>query len=145
MFVLRQQHFDAFAADAKTRFMDDMVAHLKERFPDECEKMGEPALRARITDGTARAAKYGIVAERDVATFVRFTFGIRPDFDTSPETKWAQPILQRKNIAAANRLEEIKIEARRHRMDEAAAAAEAACAAEAAANKNAMASLPEDA
>lgn len=145
MFVLRQQHFDAFAADAKTRFMDDMVADLQQRFPDECEKMGEPALRARITDGTARAAKYGIVADRDVATFLRYTFGIRADFDTAPETKWAQTILARKNIAAANRLEQIKEEARRQRMDAAAAAAEAACAAEAAANAKAMAFIPGDA
>lgn len=125
--------------------MDDMVADLQQRFPDECEKMGEPALRARITDGTARAAKYGIVADRDVATFLRYTFGIRADFDTAPETKWAQTILARKNIAAANRLEQIKEEARRQRMDAAAAAAEAACAAEAAANAKAMAFIPGDA
>lgn len=145
MFVLRQQHFDAFAADAKARFMEDMVAHLQARFPDECEKMGAAALRARITDGTARAEKHGIVANRDVATFLRFTFGIRADFDTAAETKWAQPILARRNIAAANRLEQIKEEARRQRMDAAAAAAEAACAAEAAANAKAMASIPGDA
>lgn len=145
MFVLRQQHFDAFAADAKKRFIDEMVEHLQVRFPDECEKMGEAALRARITDCTTRAAKYGVVSERDVAQFTRFTFGIHPDFDTSPETKWAQQILQRKNIAAANRLEEIKVEARRQRMDRAAAEAEAASAAQAAEGASFTASTPEDA
>jgi hypothetical protein len=118
MFKLRQQHLDAFAAAYRESFQDHMIAHLREKFPDQCEELGEQKLRERIADGIERANRYDIRAQKDVARFIRFMFGIGPNFDTARKTAWVQPILKDKDVPASERLERIREEARQRRREE---------------------------
>ena len=108
MFVVRQQHLDAFAAAAYESFEDRMVLHLKSRFPSECEELGDPGVRDRIAEGVERAERYEIRAEKDVATFIRYMFGLRRDFDRSRKTAWAGDVLRETDVPATERLARIK-------------------------------------
>ena len=114
MFILRQQHLDAFSEAAKEGFEDRMVSLLYEKFPDECEQLGERGVRRRICTGVERAAQYEIDTEADVAVFIRLMFGISPTFDTDSETAWTAEILQDQELSASERLEQIRHEARIH-------------------------------
>ncbi len=116
MFVMRKAQLDSLGQTAGERFEDRMVLHLRNRFEQECRELGEEAVRDRIRDGIKRAARYEIRAERDVSRFIRFMFGIRPDFDTSRKTKWAGPILKDTNLVAGERLSRIKTVAREQRV-----------------------------
>lgn len=116
MFTMRQQQTDVFAADYRQTFEDRMVQHLRIRFPTKCEELGEEMVRDRIRDGIKRAARYEIKAERDVVRFIRFMFGIRPDFDSSRKTPWAGPILKDTKVPAGERLSRIKTVARERRV-----------------------------
>ncbi len=115
MFTIRQAHMDAFSEASRGAFEERMVGHLRSRFPEQCQEAGEERVRQRINDGIKRAARYDIRTERDVATFIRYTFGIRPDFDTSRKTPWARPILEDRECPATERLRRIKVAAREHR------------------------------
>ena len=66
MFIVKQRHKDAFAKTADEGFEDQMVIHLRQRFPAECEELGDSGVRRRIRDGIKRAARYEIRAERDL-------------------------------------------------------------------------------
>lgn len=115
MFVLKQHHLDALAQVARESFEDRMAVMLRQRFAGQCDELGEDGLRERIADGIDRASGYDITAEQDVATFLRYMFGLRPDFDTARETAYAGKILREKDATAADRLARIKTAAREQR------------------------------
>ncbi|MCP4246454.1 MAG: hypothetical protein GY778_05335 [bacterium] len=116
MFVVRQRHLEALAEASLDGFEDRMVVHLRARFPRECEEIGEEEVRCRIQDGIERAGRYEIRSERDVARFIRFKFGIGPDFDTSRKTRWAAAILKESDVRPADRLDRVERAAREHRV-----------------------------
>ena len=107
MFVMRKRHMDGFAKSAAETFEDRMVGQLNSRFPAECNELGDEGVRQRIRDGVDRSATYEIRTERDVAHFIRLTFGLGPKFDTSRKTSWAKEILQDTQVPAGQRLTNI--------------------------------------
>ena len=118
MFTLRQQHLDALAESYRETFEDHMVAHIRVKFPAQFEELGERKVRERVWDGVERAKRYEIRAQKDVARFIRFMFGIGPNFDTARKTAWVRPILEDKEVPASERLDRIRAEARERRREE---------------------------
>jgi hypothetical protein len=57
MFVLRQRHLEAFNQTAMESFEDRILPVLYDKFPDECEQLGEQRVRGRIRRGVERAAR----------------------------------------------------------------------------------------
>jgi hypothetical protein len=112
--IIRKEQTEVFRQHMVKNFEDRMVAHLTAAFPQKCKEMGDAKVREEIRSGIARAAGYNIEAERDVARFIDLTFLIGRDFDTSPATPWAQPILRDKSSSADNRLRRVQLMARRH-------------------------------
>lgn len=117
MFVLRKPHMDAFAEVARESFEDRMVEQLQIRFAPQCRELGEAGVRARVGEGVKRAGRYDLAAEQDVAGFIRYMFGIRPDFDTARQTSWAGTILKDKSLAPHERIEKIRLAALEHRAE----------------------------
>lgn len=115
MFVIRQEHLDAFAESYKETFEDQMVQHLRVKFPAQCEELGEPKTRQRIGDGIERSRRYEIRSQADVARFIRFMFTLGPEFDTARKTRWVIPILEDSDASASDRLDRIRAEARERR------------------------------
>lgn len=109
--IIRKEQSDAFRQQLTQSFEDRVAAHLRTTQPTETQHLEEPALRADIRAGMTRAAQYGIETERDVARFIDLMFRLRRDFDTSPETPWARPILLDKASSADNRLRRLNVKA----------------------------------
>lgn len=113
--IIRKDQTDGFRQQMAKSFEDRMVAHLRAAFPQETQHLDEAALRADIRNGVTRAAQYNIETERDVARFIDLMFLVRRDFDQSPETPWARPILTDKASSAENRVRRLQEKARRYR------------------------------
>lgn len=84
-----------------------MMLYLHQFFPQRYEEFGEPRVRELIRQGIVTAATYQIIRECDVARYITFMFSLRADFDTSPETAWAGPILKDNARSAEERLEQL--------------------------------------
>lgn len=96
--IIRRQQKQALAQQAMRNFQQRMYAHVNKVFLEDCERMGEQAVRELISKGTARAAEYGIETEYDVARYIDLMFILCEDFNTNPRLPWAGRILNDENM-----------------------------------------------
>ena len=93
MLTLSPKHMQVFSEAALEGFEDRVLAHLHKCFPKQCKALGETELRETIRYGIKRAAKYGIIAERDVCKYTDVMVVLGRDFDKDSELPWASAIL----------------------------------------------------
>lgn len=93
MLTLSPKHMQVFSEAALKNFEDRVVAHLGKCFPNQCKALSGTELRETIQYGIKRAAKHGIIAERDVCKYIDFMMVLGQDFDKDPELPWAQSVL----------------------------------------------------
>lgn len=85
---------DYFEKDARAKFEERMLVHLKKYFPEVCNELGEEEVRVLIRYGTDKAEKYGITSGNNVCLFIDVMFVFGKDFDTDPSLPWGAAILQ---------------------------------------------------
>ncbi len=93
MLVIRNAQREALRTVVKRGFADRMIAHLREFVPEVCEDLSDRQLLTAIDHGIARAARYGVSAERDVCKYltVMCTFGL--EFDDDEALPWVSAAL----------------------------------------------------
>jgi hypothetical protein len=91
LLIITGRQLDVFEEAQARGFEDRMVSHLGEFFPEQCETLGEPAVRELIRYGIERAAAYEMVGERDVCKYVDLMMALGRDFDR--DIQWAAAIL----------------------------------------------------
>jgi hypothetical protein len=92
------QQMDAFKTDAIERYIDSVIPHLQECFPEACEELGELETREVVRYGVDLAASYGIDREVCVCEFIDLMFLFGVEFDRDPDLLWASEILQDESI-----------------------------------------------
>ena len=102
MFRVRAAHDEAFRQDALRRFVERVLAHLRQDLAKQTAGCADDALRARVGSCIERAKTYGLLTQREVVCFVDATYLLGEDFDTAAETEWAAEIL-RSDASAADR------------------------------------------
>lgn len=95
---MSSQQMDAFKAVRIEQFIDSVVPHLRECFPEACDELGEQDTRALVRYGTDLAESYGIDREVCVCEFIDLMFVFGVEFDRDPELPWASEILQDETI-----------------------------------------------
>jgi hypothetical protein len=93
MLTITAQQADALHKDLRRRFVDRMMAHVRQYFPRQFEKLGEPIVREWVEAGIKRSGEYGIVSERDVCKYIDVMMVFGREFDKDPNCSWAPPIL----------------------------------------------------
>jgi hypothetical protein len=93
MLIIRKEQEKAFAKIAVMRFEENMVIHLNQFFPEECEALGREGTGEAIHHALERAGHYGIVSERDICLYMDVMFAFGRDFDEHPDLPWAKEIL----------------------------------------------------
>lgn len=93
MLTIRKEQYNKLQEATITGFENRMLAHLTKFFPERCEALGTEGTLGFIRYSVPRAAKYGIVAERDVCIFADIMIVLGKDFDEDPEFPWAKNIL----------------------------------------------------
>jgi hypothetical protein len=90
MLVIRQQQMRALGGWLREAFVRRCEAHLRSNFAT-CAALPAEDLRAMVEEGIARAASYGIDAERDVCKFLNLVAVFGKDFDRNLD--WAREML----------------------------------------------------
>ena len=103
-FTMTDSHLEAFAAQQRERFEDEMVVHLRKEFPEEFRKMGEARMRELIREGISSADSYNLVLEYDVARYIELMVAVSPNFDDSPKTPWAEEILTDEELTGREKI-----------------------------------------
>ena len=96
-----------FDKEAMRRFEDRTVAHVRTYFRDECSAMDKAEVRQHVREGMGRANHHGITGEFDVVRFIDLMFALSIDFDTSPDTPWAAPILADPDLDATTKMDRL--------------------------------------
>jgi hypothetical protein len=89
---VRREQMEALVGLAVEAFVDDMVVHLGECFPEPCDALGPAGLRELLRIGVARAEAHGFTGEREVSLYLGLMLAFGPDFDR--EEPWARAILE---------------------------------------------------
>ncbi|MHC5108978.1 MAG: hypothetical protein ACYTHJ_03765 [Planctomycetota bacterium] len=113
MFKLRDEQRKALDESYNETFEDRLLQDVALNFYGQFEKLGEEKTRKRIRKSVERARGYKFRKQHDIARFVRMTFGLGDDFDTSGNTAFAREILLDESRPVSERLDEIKLKARR--------------------------------
>jgi hypothetical protein len=93
MLTIRKKQIGAFLESNVKKFEERMIVHLNKFFPTQCKAAGETQLRETIRYGIKGAARYGIIAERDVCKYIDLMVVYGRDFDRDPKLPWASTIL----------------------------------------------------
>jgi len=113
MLLIRQAHKDKFGKIARRKFERRALDHCKRIFPAACEKLGEPALRERITRGVDAADACGVRKEYDVVRYIDLMFVLAEDFDKNPRYPWAARILGDKVLGPTTKMDRLYERAQR--------------------------------
>ena len=106
MLVIRKKQIEALDRNSEKLFLDRMVDHVSEIFPEKCEELGSKGkIRERIRQGLIQARRYGINTEQDVALYVDIMFGIGPDFPEGEDMAWARSILEKDGLSGPAKME----------------------------------------
>jgi hypothetical protein len=98
MLMIRPKQLEMFEETAKQRFADRMVAFLNEEWQRQCAERGEEEVRCSIKTGIARAEKYSLTTENQIAKYINLMYALAFDFDKSPDTPWAGTILNDESL-----------------------------------------------
>jgi len=93
MLIIRNEQMDALSRHMEESFVNRMIAHLKEFWPEKCEEMGEEAVRESIHEAMDIAREFGIINEYDVARYIDLIYEFDWPADEEPDTPWAEEIL----------------------------------------------------
>jgi hypothetical protein len=106
MLVIRKRQKEALDRHSEKLFLDRMVDHLHEIFPDRCQELGSKAqIRELARQGLEQARAYGIDTEEDVALYVDIMFGIGPEFPVGEDMAWARSVLENDGLNGHAKME----------------------------------------
>ena len=98
MLVIRQEQIKTFEQAAIKRFENNLLKHVEEFFPLQCQILGETQTRQILRYGIEQAENYGFISERDVCLYVNLMFLLGSDFDKDMQLPRVSAILEDKTI-----------------------------------------------
>jgi hypothetical protein len=114
---MRQEQIRAFSDYMNQSFAKRAGLHLRNEYPEPTKTMSTDELNRFIDVGADRAARYGLVNENEIVSFMELMIVYGREFDETQD--WAHEILQNPELTAAEKTEAL----REHRDNEAADAA----------------------
>jgi hypothetical protein len=105
--IIRREQMDLLSESVLKQFIDRMVAHLKQEFPEQTVNMPEDNLRNLINESMQRAETYDITDEVDIERYLECVLLYGRDFDVNPETSWAGEILRNEDLSGFDKMNQI--------------------------------------
>ena len=93
MLTIRREQMAALSACQREHYITRMVRKLDQLFPRNSSADDDQTRRALVVDGIARAARYEITSEREVALFVFLMKEYGPGFEQQKDKRWMESIL----------------------------------------------------
>ena len=96
MLQIRKEQMDVLDACMLRLFVDKMIVHMREVFPEETKDKDRQELRGLVEEGVKRASGYGITEEPQVALLIDLMVGMGHDFEK--QTPWMEKILLKETL-----------------------------------------------
>jgi len=104
MLVIRQEQIDALIKGTDEEFVEFLVGHVKEEFPEKTAERDEETLRTMVRGGIERAESHGFTTAQDITAFISIMFEAAPNFDEQPQIK---TVLDDEKFAPEDRIERL--------------------------------------
>ncbi|HEU5402694.1 MAG TPA: hypothetical protein VFU86_15135 [Terriglobales bacterium] len=94
MLTIRQEQLAILQNHAASEYLQRMVEHLLEEFPENCKALGGRAqVEAFAKRALAGAQRHGVTTKGPCLTFVELVLQYGDDFERSPIREWIHNIL----------------------------------------------------
>ena len=87
MLVIRQEQIDALIKGSDEEFVEFLVGHVREEFPEKTAERDDETLRTMVKGGIKRAESHGFTSAEDITAFISIMFEIAPNFDEQAQIK----------------------------------------------------------
>ncbi|HVE57386.1 MAG TPA: hypothetical protein VNB22_11205 [Pyrinomonadaceae bacterium] len=104
MLVIRQEQIDALIKGTDEEFVEFLVGHVKEEFPEKAAERDRETLHTMVRGGIRRAESHGFTTAEDITAFISIMFEIAPNFDEHPQIK---TVLDDETFAPEDRIERL--------------------------------------
>lgn len=102
MLTIRPEHIQVFCERSRARFVDLMVAEVRQHWPDLGEDFGTERTRVVVDAYVTAALNFGFDTEYDAGRFVHLAFAFRTlSFTTQ---SWAEDIMNHEDLPARIRM-----------------------------------------
>lgn len=78
-----------------SNFESDMLAHMRQFFPNHWRVVGPQALRQVVQLAVVKAGRHGWVSQREVCLYLSVMLYLGSHFDSDPQLPWAARVLAR--------------------------------------------------
>jgi hypothetical protein len=104
--LIRDSQFVALAAGAAELFVHTTARTVEQRWPVECQRLGQTGVLDAIRRAVRRSERYGFEEPEHIVTYVEVMFALGdPDFDRS--MPWARAILEDPDLAGSRKAIEL--------------------------------------
>jgi hypothetical protein len=104
MLVIRQEQMDVLIKGTDEEWIEFLVGHAREEFPEKTAERDDETLRKMVRAGIRRAESHGFTNGEDQTAFISIMFEIAPNFDEHPQIK---AVLDDQQFAPSDRLERL--------------------------------------
>jgi hypothetical protein len=99
MLQINQRQFDALDQDARERFEQELLEHVKGFMPEHAKAIGDEGCRKVIRLGIERADGHGFTLRGPIRFYVELMIQFGSGFDTDPQLPWASAALADKSVS----------------------------------------------
>jgi len=105
--IIRKEQMDALSNYMLESFVNSMVAHLIEVWPERYQEMGELKVRESIYHAIDRAREAGIETEYDVERYIDLIYKFDWSTDEEPDAPWALEILNNTELDGSTKMDRL--------------------------------------
>lgn len=87
MIIVGKQQMEALDIQAERRFVDRLVAEVREHHGDVFGRLPDDAIRDLVDSGLERARAFGFSWQSSLASFVHLMFAVAPSFYRHPAVR----------------------------------------------------------
>ena len=110
MFRIKKEQMDFFTEKTRRKFVDKMTAYLRANFPQKVRPMNAEALETWVTAGVAKANRYRVTTEPEVAQLLLLFLVLGADADEAHP--WVREVLVDRDLYALGKIRRLVRRAR---------------------------------
>lgn len=106
--MIRKEQMDVFSEHLSSKFIAEMVLHLRQTFHEQTKDILETELSVMIQTGIETAERYGVIGVDDVRRHLEYMVILGQHFDKHPLTSWVGEILRQPTLDGTAKMDEIE-------------------------------------
>ncbi len=104
---MRSQSMQAFADVRLSHFLDRLVAHVEEKYPEKVDGRERPDVRAEVMRLVHASRRWGLTSEAHVTSFTDLSFEWGERFEEDPERRDVRAVLRDRTLEPDEKLRRV--------------------------------------